>query len=566
LLPRCPALRAPGLLRRLEVADAEMQNIDFGVVTGGEVPVRTVKLANRSARQVSFELVDEKRELTDRAVAWTPGPGTTQTLKPKESCDVELRFAPTHRITPFRFPLYARCNNGFEVKLLQVAGTGHSTEVRLSEQSLFFGSVVVGSQASRSLRLHNFGDIGAKFRFEVPERYRQVFSVSPSEGFARPQEDVSLTVTFTPTADKQQDLVGKHMWLNVITIRPAGWNKSINDRVMLKDLTAELLHLQPDLRHLLVVGNLRHAQVPHRLEPQGIAIKSRPLRAQVLDPMRRFAAILNGAPGTSNVGLTSYLMTHWAEQYDPIFGATVDLVMRYAGAGPLGATLLTLRRIGWDMVSSQTLRDDLGRHYDLLHVCPADLKPYLLEGIQRWQHERLQRHWCTSTGAQLWHSGMRYVIKGIRHPRRLGALHAHWADNIPIPIRRDMKLNQPMRSVMKESLKLPIVLFTLCRLVVVPAQEPGDDVSMQDFGLDSATATGTQSVGATIRSKDHAFLAIPPRLLEPMGEFRWPSAVLTYNAKHKSLVFTSLVFHSLVVNTTLATVIVVARLPTLTVI
>ncbi|CAK0883687.1 unnamed protein product [Prorocentrum cordatum] len=51
-----------------------------------------------------------------------------------------------------------------------------------------------------------------------------------------------------------------------------------------------------------------------------------------------------------------------------------------------------------------------------------------------------------------------------------------------------------------------------------------------------------------------------------MGEFRWPSAVLTYNAKHKSLVFTSLVFHSLVVNTTLATVIVVARLPTLTVI
>eukprot|EP00959_Pyramimonas_sp_CCMP1952_P061529 1286054-Pyramimonas_sp.AAC.1 len=53
---------------------------------------------------------------------------------------------------------------------------------------------------------------------------------------------------------------------------------------MLKDLTAELLHLQPDLRHLLVVGNLRHAQVLHRLEPQGIAIKSRPLRAQVLDP------------------------------------------------------------------------------------------------------------------------------------------------------------------------------------------------------------------------------------------------------------------------------------------
>eukprot|EP00959_Pyramimonas_sp_CCMP1952_P069631 1453548-Pyramimonas_sp.AAC.1 len=53
-----------------------------------------------------------------------------------------------------------------------------------------------------------------------------------------------------------------------------------------------------------------------------------------------------------------------------------------------------------------------------------------------------------------------------------------------------------------------------------PPQEPGDDVSMQDFGLDSATATGTQSVGATIRSKDHAFLAIPPRLLEVREHLR----------------------------------------------
>jgi hydrocephalus-inducing protein len=199
-------IRGRGCPLRLEVAQIEMQNVDFGVVVGGEVPVRAVKLANRSARPVSFELVDENGELTDRAVTWAPGPGKAQTLKPKETCDVELRFAPTYSIKPFRFPLYARCNNGVEVKLFQVAGTGHSTEVRLSEQSLFFGNVVVGSQASRSMRLHNFGDIGAKFRFEIPEKYSKVFSVSPCEGFARPQEDVSLTVTFSPTAGRVQSV------------------------------------------------------------------------------------------------------------------------------------------------------------------------------------------------------------------------------------------------------------------------------------------------------------------------------------------------------------------------
>ncbi|CAK0791292.1 unnamed protein product [Prorocentrum cordatum] len=197
-------IRGRGCPMRLEVAQAEMQNVDFGVVTGGEVPIKAVKLANRSARPVSFELVDENGELADRTVTWVPGPGTTQTLKPKESCEVELRFAPTYSVKPFRLPLYARCNNGVEVKLLQVAGTGHSTEVRLSEQSLFFGNVVAGSQASRSMRLHNFGDIGAKFRFEVPEKYSTVFSVSPCEGFVRPQEDVSLTVTFSPTVGRAQ--------------------------------------------------------------------------------------------------------------------------------------------------------------------------------------------------------------------------------------------------------------------------------------------------------------------------------------------------------------------------
>ena len=197
---------------------------------------------------------------------------------------------------------------------------------------------------------------------------------------------------------------------------------------------------------------------------------------EALRELRRFAAVLNGAPGASNVGVTSYLLTHRAEHYDPIYGATLDVVLRYAGwiwdgrtslsrlwrawtafnqhhgnprwdqvRGPLGVTLLTLRRIGWDMASPQALRDDVGRHYDLLQTCPADLKIFLVEGIQRWQHARLQRHWYTDVGAPIWHRGLRYAVKGIRHPRRLGALQAHWADNIPIPIRRDMKFRQPMR-------------------------------------------------------------------------------------------------------------------------
>eukprot|EP00928_Gymnodinium_smaydae_P017826 TRINITY_DN16808_c0_g5_i1.p1 TRINITY_DN16808_c0_g5~~TRINITY_DN16808_c0_g5_i1.p1 ORF type:complete len:709 (+),score=146.30 TRINITY_DN16808_c0_g5_i1:278-2404(+) len=127
------------------------------------------------------------------------------TLRPRETCDIDIRFNPTYRIAPFRLPLFAKCSHGLDLRLLQMSGTCHATEVRLSEHSVSFGDVIVGSQAQRSMRLHNFGDLGAKFRFEVPGIYSKVFSVAPSEGFVRPSEELALAVTFHPTADRLQE-------------------------------------------------------------------------------------------------------------------------------------------------------------------------------------------------------------------------------------------------------------------------------------------------------------------------------------------------------------------------
>ena len=197
-----------------------------------------------------------------------------------------------------------------------------------------------------------------------------------------------------------------------------------------------------------------------------------------LRTLRQFAAVLNGAPGgSSSAGVTAYLITHPSAEYDPMYAASMDVVMKYAewvwdgrvsasrlrrawevmaakfddattwaqARGPLGATWLSLRRLGWRLVSPHVLLDDVGNTFDLHHVCPADLRPFLAEGVQRWQHERLQRHMYTNDGEDIWHRGLRYAVAGIRCCRQLGALQAHWADNIPIPPRRDMMLGRPMR-------------------------------------------------------------------------------------------------------------------------
>jgi len=197
------SIRGRGCPLRLELTDIRMQNIDFGVTTGGEPISKTVRVVNRSLRPVTFQLEDEKGSLQSKAVSWTPSGMTT--LRPKDTIDVNLRFQPMYKIPQFRVPLIARCDNGNEVRLLNVSGTCHATEVRLSEHSVFFGDVVYKSKATRLVKLQNFGDLGAKFRFDVPPRVQGVYSISPAEGFVRPQEEISLTLAFHPTLERADE-------------------------------------------------------------------------------------------------------------------------------------------------------------------------------------------------------------------------------------------------------------------------------------------------------------------------------------------------------------------------
>jgi len=192
-------VRGRGCPLKLELTDSDMQNIDFGITRGNEPVSRQVRLVNRSPRPVTFQLSDEK-ELAEHAVSWSPSQPCT--LRPRQTMEIELRFNPTYRIAPFKLPLLAKCEHGVEVRLLHMTGTCHAIEMRLSEHSVFFGDVVVGSQATKPVRLHNFGDLGAKFRFEIGAKYGKIFSVTPSEGFVRPQEDINLTVAFHPTQER----------------------------------------------------------------------------------------------------------------------------------------------------------------------------------------------------------------------------------------------------------------------------------------------------------------------------------------------------------------------------
>eukprot|EP00959_Pyramimonas_sp_CCMP1952_P316829 6631641-Pyramimonas_sp.AAC.1 len=73
----------------------------------------------------------------------------------------------------------------------------------------------------------------------------------------------------------------------------------------------------------------------------------------------------------------------------------------------MAATWLTLRQLAWGTKAPHVLQDDLGNQYDLHRVRPADLRPFLVQGVQRWQHDRLTSHMSSHAGAPIWHRGLR---------------------------------------------------------------------------------------------------------------------------------------------------------------
>ncbi len=62
--------------------------------------------------------------------------------------------------------------------------------------------------------------------------------------------------------------------------------------------------------------------------------------------------------------------------------------------GPIGAAVLSLKRIGWTFTSPFILRDDRGTELTLTHTTPALLKDQLVGGVKRDLERRMARKWA----------------------------------------------------------------------------------------------------------------------------------------------------------------------------
>lgn len=201
-------VKGEGVPVKLELGSREQENVDFGVVRVGSEKTKTVQLINKSKRSIILTLVDGSGvdELKKHAVFFTPD--TEVALKPKQSLNIEITFKPKERLPPFTDQILTRFSNGETKKLFNISGACHGVELKLMEEVVSFGSVIMGSHQSKKIQLLNIGDVACAFQWDS-SKYRESFTITPESGTIQANTEIYFEVTFHPKAVSQEIRIPK---------------------------------------------------------------------------------------------------------------------------------------------------------------------------------------------------------------------------------------------------------------------------------------------------------------------------------------------------------------------
>ncbi|PFH36000.1 hypothetical protein BESB_056510 [Besnoitia besnoiti] len=193
------------ILARLELTPPS-DEIRFAPLIKGESAIKHVKIVNRSEASLDFFLRAAPK-LASHGISWKPLSSETRmfSLQPRQELPLEVSFKPAFSMPEFSLPLFAECSvkrggstYRFPSFLCNVAAKSFETEVRLSQPSLSFGSIVVNSWATQTVKLTNIGELHMRFRFKNSAKHSRLVSLSPAEGLLQPHADVPIEVTFRP--------------------------------------------------------------------------------------------------------------------------------------------------------------------------------------------------------------------------------------------------------------------------------------------------------------------------------------------------------------------------------
>lgn len=133
---------------------------------------RSFSVVNRSAKVADVTLalardaVGSDSAVVLAAVQLSPA---QLTLRPRESADVEVEFAPKQRMAPFSHDVIVSVDGCSVGRFLRVGGAGHGVGMLLGSDTLSFGAVIRNSSLKKRVKLDNVGDVACSFAWDVTQ-------------------------------------------------------------------------------------------------------------------------------------------------------------------------------------------------------------------------------------------------------------------------------------------------------------------------------------------------------------------------------------------------------------
>ena len=188
-----------GAQLRIELLDPKQKVFDIGTLQIGKTSKKEMQIINRSVAPIDFNLLFEpKSELLgkDKNVIQIE-PSQNIQLKPNQIAELQFKFSPKFRIPKFVEDLNVEYN-GLHMPLCSIQGACHGYNIWLDFHTVSFGAISQKCSATKRLIMHNDGDIGASFKWDL-DRMKPEFSIYPVVGYISPGMEVNFDIRFHPS-------------------------------------------------------------------------------------------------------------------------------------------------------------------------------------------------------------------------------------------------------------------------------------------------------------------------------------------------------------------------------
>lgn len=193
-----------GIPARLELVNPAHKSISFGATRVNTTSSKIIKIVNRSKRELCIELHLSTLSIKQPFLDITPT--RPFTLRPRETQEVQVVFAPSSRVEKFTEHVTA-VYAGVTSQLFAIHGKAEGHEISFDTENINFGTVSEGSHRTKRLQLLNTGDFPVSFAW-IDDSLGRFFSVRPLRGTVLAHSDQVFEVTFQPTnleGEVQQD-------------------------------------------------------------------------------------------------------------------------------------------------------------------------------------------------------------------------------------------------------------------------------------------------------------------------------------------------------------------------